>query len=190
LARRFRQVLDVLKSLGYVADWSLTSKGERLTGVYNESDLLVVEALEAGILEGLDPAELGAVVSTLVYEARGPEPSEFERMPTPESERSWRALHKLWLDIRRREDEHGIDLTREPDPGFAERAYAWTAGEPLADVLDPEDAPGDFVRSVKQLVDLLRQLAEVAPDDALAKTVRQAIESLHRGVVAHSSLDV
>ena len=40
-------------------------------------------------------------------------------------------------------------------------------GEPLAEVLDDEElAGGDFVRHVKQCIDLLRQLADVAPESA------------------------
>lgn len=35
LSRRFERVLSVLEALGYVDDWTLTSKGETLTRVYN-----------------------------------------------------------------------------------------------------------------------------------------------------------
>ena len=49
LARRFDQVLEVLEHLGYVKDWALTDKGETLTRVYNESDLLVVESIERAV---------------------------------------------------------------------------------------------------------------------------------------------
>jgi hypothetical protein len=51
-----------------------------------------------------------------------------------------------------------------------------------------DDAPGDFVRSVKQLVDLLRQLGEIVPPGALADHIEEAIGGLHRGIVAYSSL--
>ncbi|HEU4481013.1 MAG TPA: DEAD/DEAH box helicase, partial [Actinomycetota bacterium] len=51
LARRFDQVLSVLEKLDYVVDWTLTPKGETLTGIYNESDLLVVETVESGMLD-------------------------------------------------------------------------------------------------------------------------------------------
>jgi ATP-dependent RNA helicase HelY len=47
--------------------------------------------------------------------------------------------------------------------------------------------PGDFVRNVKQLVDLLRQVATVADSSRTARTARQVAEELVRGVVAVSS---
>jgi len=59
----------------------------------------------------------------------------------------------------------------------------------------PEDAPanvrmlsgGDFVRNIKQLVDLLRQIAAVEAGSRLGATAGAAAESLVRGVVAVSS---
>ena len=46
---------------------------------------------------------------------------------------------------------------------------------------------GDFVRTIKQLIDLLRQLAIVAPVAATRRSAEKAAEALFRGVVAASS---
>jgi ATP-dependent RNA helicase HelY len=83
-----------------------------------------------------------------------------------------------------------LDLTREPDPGFAEKAHMWASGKPLENILDETDAPGDFVRSTKQLIDLLRQLQEIAPTPELSDKIATTLEELNRGVVAYSSLEV
>jgi ATP-dependent RNA helicase HelY len=191
LARRFEQVLSVLEEMGYVSSWTLTPKGEVLTGIYNESDLLVVEALERELLTELDAAELAAVCSTLVYETRGPETGDFvPQLPTPASKQAWRRLLKLWRSIHDEEESRGLGLTREPDPGFADRAYRWASGAPLERVISEDDPPGDFVRNVKQLVDLLRQLEEVGAGTPITLKVREAIAGLHRGVVAYSSLEI
>jgi ATP-dependent RNA helicase HelY len=188
LARRFETVLSVLETLRYVEDWQLTEKGLTLSRVYNESDLLVIEALEAGLFAQLDAAELAAICSTLVYETRGPEIPYVAPLPTPATRQAWRELLKLWRRIRREEEAVGLDLTREPDPGFAEVAYRWASGEALDEVLGPDDAPGDFVRSTKQLVDLLRQLEEIAPTESLATTIREGVDGVHRSIVAYSSV--
>lgn len=47
---------------------------------------------------------------------------------------------------------------------------------------------GDFVRNIKQLIDLVRQLAVVAPDPATRRTAEEAADALFRGVVAASSV--
>ena len=190
LARRFDQVLGVLEQLEYVQEWSLTRKGETLTRVYNESDLLVVESIERGVFAELKPAEIAAVCSTLIYETRGPETGVVHDMPTPAAAEVWRQLMRLWRNIRREEESRGLDLTREPDPGFARKAFRWASGSPLEKVLDEDDAPGDFVRTIKQLVDLLRQLEEIAPNQELADKVHETIRSLDRGVIAYSSVEI
>jgi ATP-dependent RNA helicase HelY len=48
-------------------------------------------------------------------------------------------------------------------------------------------APGDFVRTCKQLLDLLRQIAEVAPPPT-ADVVRAAAGAVNRGVVAYTGV--
>lgn len=47
---------------------------------------------------------------------------------------------------------------------------------------------GDFVRNVKQVVDLLRQLAVVSDRAETANSARAAAERLGRGIVAASSV--
>lgn len=190
LARRFDQVLSVLESMDYVSDWSLTRKGETLTSIYNESDLLVVEVLERGLLDGLDAPEIASICSTLVFETRGPEGPPPPDLPTEGCLQVWRQLMRLYRQIRAEEEGRRLDLTREPDPGFARKAYLWSKGEALEQVLEEEDAPGDFVRNIKQLVDLLRQIEGITEPGDLGDRIREAIDGLHRGVVAYTSLEL
>lgn len=190
LARRFDQVLSVLETLDYVEDWSITRKGELLTGIYSEADLLVVEALEQGLLDDLTPAEIAAICSGFVYQTRGPEGPPPPDLPTEGCRRTWRKVMELWRKIKAEEEGRRLDLTREPDPGFAQRAFAWASGVPLEEILETDDEPGDFVRSCKQLIDLLRQLEEVIPPGSLFDNVQEAQGSLNRGIVAYSSLEV
>jgi ATP-dependent RNA helicase HelY len=49
---------------------SVAPAGQSLARVYSESDLLAVESVRRGLWDDLSPAELAAVVSTLVYSAR------------------------------------------------------------------------------------------------------------------------
>ncbi len=61
-------------------------------------------------------------------------------------------------------------------------------GDDLADILEDEEMTGgDFVRNVKQVIDLLRQLAEVAPEADTAAAAHAAADRCRRGVVAASS---
>jgi ATP-dependent RNA helicase HelY len=182
LVRTFDRVLEVLGSLGYVDGFALTGKGETLRRV---------EALHRGVWRGLDPAELAACVSSLVYETRGSDgpPAEDRVAPTAAVDAALDALTKLQEEVHAHEQSGGLSLTRELDPGFAELAHRWASGDPLEDVLATEDiTPGDFVRVTKQLIDLLRQVALVAEDAEVQTTARAAVDACQRGVVAYSSL--
>jgi ATP-dependent RNA helicase HelY len=99
------------------------------------------------------------------------------------------ALAGLQAEVHAHEEADGLELTRPLDAGFADLAYRWAMGEPLEEVLAEEEVtPGDFVRVTKQLIDLLRQVALVASDAAVAATARAAVDACQRGVVAYSGL--
>jgi ATP-dependent RNA helicase HelY len=188
LARRFDRVLRLMEAWGYLDGWALTERGQVLARTYHESDLLVAEAMMAGLLDGLAPAELAALVSTFTYEHRGPGVPPPPWFPSRRVRARWTELERLADDLRADEEAAGLPQTRSPDPGFAALAHAWAAGEPLGDVLSDEElSGGDFVRNVKTLIDLVRQVGDVAPDPETARSARQAAEGLHRGVVSVSS---
>ncbi len=96
---------------------------------------------------------------------------------------------RLWAELDALEREHRLDFLREPDLGFAWAAYRWAEGDDLDSVLGATDlAAGDFVRWMKQLLDLAGQVADAAGDTPLRKTAREVVARLRRGVVAYSSL--
>jgi ATP-dependent RNA helicase HelY len=188
LARLFDRVLRVLESWGYVSGWALTPAGDRLARLYHESDLLIAECLERGLLDGLAPAELAGIASVFSFEARR-QPESVPGLPSGPIRSRWPEIERVARDLNAAEDAAGLPLTRRPDTGFVTVAHRWAAGDDLARVLDDEEiSGGDFVRNVKQLIDLLRQLGERAADPATAAAARAAAESLFRGVVAASTV--
>jgi ATP-dependent RNA helicase HelY len=101
-----------------------------------------------------------------------------------------RKIEQIWRELSHNEDDAGLPETRAPDPGFAFLLHDWVAGEELADVLADEEevTGGDFVRNVKQCIDLLRQIAAIAPDPGTAAGAAAAADACLRGVVAASSV--
>jgi len=105
---------------------------------------------------------------------------------------------RTWSELDELEKDNDLSFLREPDLGFAWAAYRWARGATLESVLaeSPDLTPGDFVRAVKQLIDLLDQIASAAPTLApdpgaprsLSATARAAIDAMRRGVVAYSAV--
>jgi ATP-dependent RNA helicase HelY len=189
IARTFQRVCAVLEQLGYLAGDTVTADGRRLANLYTELDLLAAECLRRDLWDGLDPAGLAACVSALTFEARRAEDAAPPRLPGGPVRGVLAAMVSVWGDLATVEKEHRLAFLREPDLGFAWAAHAWARGKPLESVLGPDLTPGDFVRAVKQLIDLLGQIAVAAGRDSpLAGTARQAAAALRRGVVAYSSV--
>jgi len=189
IARTFDRVCAVLQQQGYLDGEQVTDAGRQLARVYSEADLLVVECLRSGLWDDLGPAELAAVVSALVHETRradevGPP------VPAGAVQGALREMSQVWGRLAEVEAEQRLSFLREPDSGFAWAAWRWASGARLEQVLDDtqEMTAGDFVRSCKQLVDLLGQVADVAAlsGSPVHRTARQAVDAVRRGVVAYS----
>jgi ATP-dependent RNA helicase HelY len=188
VARDFDRVLRVLENWGYVDGWSLTDAGKILARTFHECDLLIVECLRQGLLDDLDPAALAGLVSVFVYEHRSPEPPPTAWFPSPTVRKRWQRIAEISYELEEIEEEAGLSVHRPPDATFVAVAFAWAAGEGFAEVVEAEElSGGDFVRTMKQLIDVLRQLALVAPQRATRTSAEQAADQLFRGVVAASS---
>ena len=179
-------VVSVLATLGYlrVADdgWALTGLGASLRRIHREQSLLIAETLR----NGLTTSELAATASTLVYEHRSPTAAAEPAHPTRNTEQAVAAIGDIRARLVETERRHGVSRT-PPDPqhrsaGFFNHAYAWAAGGSLQQSKGSTMPPGDFIRNVRDVADLLRQIADTA-DTPLARTARAAAAVVNRGVV-------
>ncbi len=179
--RELEATLDLLDDWGYVDGWALTSEGQKLRTIYSQLDLLLCESARRGLFDGLDPAQLAAFTSLFVYESRSDE--EPSAWPDPAVATRGEQALDLWSALEERERQAKLTVTPMPDPGFAGFAYGWAQGLSLEDLFaDNQLAAGDFVRTARQLLDLLRQVRDTYP--GLAGVARQALITIDRGVVS------
>ncbi len=204
LARQFDSVLAVLRSRGHVEDWTLMSSGRRLASTYHETDLLVVESLEEGFFDGLSVPELASLASVFGFEdrsrgSRTPAAKGRSRssgtantgvvFPTSELRRRYKAVERLHRNLAREERHAGLPETKAPDPGFMNVAYQWAMGVDLGPVLaESEATPGDFVRTIKQVMDLITQIAVQAPVPLTQRAAQKAVDALFRDLVTVSQV--
>lgn len=185
LVEQFDRVLQMLESWGYLEGWALTERGERLVGIYHESDLAIAEAIEQEIFADLDAASVAGLASAFVFAARNSN-SEIEPwFPSADALRRSQHLEDIVSDVIRDEVRLGIPMTKPIDTSFFGLAHAWSLGTGLDVLLSEEEITGgDFVRTIKQLIDLLEQLADCGGPSCGA--AREAATSLRHGVVAVS----
>ena len=204
LARTFDRIVGLLSERGYIessgADTGprVTADGRLLARIYSESDLLVAECLRSGVWKGLQPAELAAVLSAMVFESRGsdgPTPVHAIDMPTPAVRRTLAETRRLSDTLRADEQRHRLTSSRQPDEGFVPAIHRWATTGNLAAALEVSDVAGngsplpagDFVRWCRQVLDLLDQVRNAAPESSLRSTAKRAIDDIRRGVVAVDS---
>jgi ATP-dependent RNA helicase HelY len=209
LSRQLSQRVAVLEELGYVDGWALTPAGHRLAHIYHESDLLVAEALASDLLVGAEPAVVAGVLSSVVFEPRrarrvalgGHRAPHRGKRREPLADRlgdkrlaelGWRcaAVVEAAERIRLVEEHHLVTRTRQPSAGLATSVTSWARGASFATALGVaardigELAPGDFVRTIKSVADLVQQVAHAAADPDTSRSAREAVDLLLRGVVA------
>lgn len=208
LATTFDRIVALLTERGFIDTHDLgdgqgnqqqvTGDGRLLARIYSESDLLVAECLRCGAWKELQPPELAAVISAMVYESRGgdgPTPIHVIDMPTARVRRALAETRRLSARLRADEERHRITPSREPDEGFVPAVYRWATTGDLAAALAASDvsgsgasmSAGDFVRWCRQVLDLLDQVRIAGPDQALRSAAKRAIGDIRRGVVAVDS---
>jgi ATP-dependent RNA helicase HelY len=183
IAKTFDQICRVLDHLQYIEGEKPTAQGKILTKIYAESDLLLTESIRRGLLDELNATELLSVVSCMIFESRSVE-NLAPKMPSQKVQSTITEIVSLWAALEEIESNFGVKTQREPDAGFCFISYKWASGNSLNSVLKGTDmSVGDFVRSTKQLIDLLNQIAGAS--DRLRPVCKEAVKRIDRGVVAY-----
>ena len=159
LARTFGRVCAVLEQLDYIEGDEVTAAGRRLAALYAELDLLAAECLRRGTWSGLEPADLAACVSALTFESRRSDDAGPVRLPHGRPREVLAGMTSLWEELSAVEDGQHLSFLRQPNLSFAWTVHAWARGTSLEKLIGPDLTAGDFVRAMKQLIDLLGQLA-------------------------------
>ncbi|MFM2154328.1 MAG: hypothetical protein RL382_229 [Actinomycetota bacterium] len=188
IAKTFDQICQVLDHLQYIDGEKPTVQGKILTKIYAESDLLLTEAIRRGLLDDLNATELLSVVSCIIFESRSQE-NLAPKLPSQKVTSTLTEIISLWAQLEAIENDFGVKTQREPDAGFCFISYKWASGNSLNSVLKGSDmSVGDFVRSTKQLVDLLNQIAGAS--EKLRPVCKDAVKRIDRGVVAYLMGDI
>ena len=186
IAKRFDRIKLILDKFSYINNDEIAQSGKMLAKIYGETDLLIAESIQAGVFNQLSPADLVAVISSCIYESRN---EEAAKVPRGEVQNALAIISKIYGKIHEAESDLNLEPMRAPDFGFCWASHKWASGHSLTSILKGSDLTvGDFVRSMKQIIDLLRQLRAAAPD--LQVVIDQALAKIDRGVIAYAGATV
>mgnify|MGYP001207376747 CR=1 FL=1 len=184
LGRALIAIEEVMEIFGCAESWVLSPRGEILQSIFHEMDLLAALCIDDGLLEDVSAAELAGLASVLTYEHRSrldPPPPWF---PNQSAKKKCDKILAYSQQIRSEEAKRGLPETRMPDPTIFGQVHGWASGHELDEVLDEDTPAGDFVRNIRQVIDLLGQIADSTPSRSLKKKAIEAGRLLDRGLVS------
>ena len=186
IAKRFDRIKVILDKFGYIDNDVITKSGKLLAKIYGETDLLISESIQAGVFNTLAPADLVSVISACIYESRN---DEAAKVPRGDVQLALAIVSKIYAKIHDAESDMNLEPMRAPDFGFCWASHKWASGHSLTSILKGSELTvGDFVRAMKQIIDLLRQLRSAAPE--LQAIIDQSLKQIDRGVIAYAGAAV
>jgi ATP-dependent RNA helicase HelY len=190
----FLRITMILQHFGYLKAGELSPEGRLVATLRHDNELLVARVVFSGVLDGLTPAELAALLSCLSEESR-----------EGEVRYSWGLLNQHW-DLQKRLQRvgrlaqelhevqriHQVTLPVSVQVGYLAASYRWASGEEDWAGLVREaygGHEGDLIRAFRRSIDLCRQLAESPEvEAALQEKLWHTVSTLDRGIVFESAL--
>src|SRR5574337_559224 len=191
---QFLRVVGILQQFGYIEDGRLGAEGRLIASLRHDNELLVTRVVFSGLLKGLSPEELAALLSCLVEEPRRTEQPAARLFLRDQAHlrRRVKILEDLSQEVDRVQRSYQVELPVSMHTTYLAATHRWVAGE--ADWLALVEQSfggheGDLIRAFRRLIDLCRQLEESPelPAD-LTRTLSRAIAMLDRGIVLESAL--
>ena len=196
----FLQRKAVLLKLGYVdKNETVCVKGRVACEVNTCESLIVTEMVFEGLLNDLEPEEIAAVLSALVFQDKKTDEEFDAEMP----ERLINCCEKMKtvaINLGQLQKDQGLEL----DPGeycdgalkfgLVHVVYEWALGVPFMNICELTDVPeGNIVRTITRLDELCREVrncARVVGNPTLYRKLEAASTAIKRDIVFASSLYV
>ncbi|PZS00968.1 MAG: DNA helicase [Candidatus Chloroheliales bacterium] len=190
LERTLQGIVRVLDRFDYLDRGQPSSKALRLANIFDRNALIITEAVVAGWLDALSPADLAEFFSWFAFD-RDVEFNNRYYIPS-HLVALRRRLDELEREVFKAERENGLLISSGYNPYFWGAARDWCRGASLGQLMrNMEQSEGDLVMTMNKTLDLLRQLREMLATverstglaDPLQGKLREAEKLIRRGVV-------
>lgn len=186
----FIALRTVLERAGFIRGRQLLPRGIALANLRTQNELLAAETLASGLLEGLEPAQLCAVVCMMIAEPpRGRmawHPLKFSRELVGINDEMYELATHL-AKIERKVSDTVADL--QPSimlaTEYAGLVQHWAAGFEWAHIVETSGIDeGQLVRQIRHVIDMLNQIKDVPGNSpSFKERLNAAIASVDRDIV-------
>mmetsp|Transcript_20332 Transcript_20332/g.30856 ORF Transcript_20332/g.30856 Transcript_20332/m.30856 type:complete len:1480 (+) Transcript_20332:113-4552(+) len=195
----FLQRKSLLKTLNYVDENDTVKVKGRVACECNTcEELIVTEMVFEGVLNELEPAEIVATLSALVFQEKSDNELDSE-LPARLRE-ACESMKKIALNLGQLQNDHGLII--EPTDycnnslkfGLVHVVYEWALGVPFSTICQLTLVQeGSIVRTIVRLDELCREVrncARVVGNPVLYRKMEDASVAIKRDIVFASSLYV
>jgi antiviral helicase SKI2 len=195
----FLQRKALLQTLGYVDENdTVCLKGRVACEVNTCEGLIVTEMVFGGLLSELEPTEIVAALSALIFQEKTDE--EFDTELPERLVASCNGMKAIAIDLGQQQKDHGLHV----DPleycamslkmGLVHVVYEWACGVPFSSICELTDVQeGSIVRCITRFDELCREVrncARVVGNPTLYRKMEMASAAIKRDIVFASSLYV
>ncbi|ETN66955.1 antiviral helicase SKI2 [Anopheles darlingi] len=183
--------LEVLQDLKYIDDMHQVAMKGRVACEMGQNELMITELVMRNILTDLQPAEIAALLSSLVFQAK----TDVSPKLTETLEKAVTQFREVENDIRSVERQHGVmEVVKKEELNFGlvEVVYEWACNKPFAEIMTLTDIKeGIIVRCIQQLNETLcnvKDAARIIGDPVLHSKMEEASNAIKRDIVFAASL--
>ena len=196
----FLQRKSVLQNLGYIdSSEAVCVKGRVACEVNSCEELIATEMVFEGLLNNLQPEEIAAVLSSLVFQGKSGD-DEFDAELPETLVSCCKQMKTIARNLGQLQKLQGLNVDPEDycettmNFGLVHVVYEWALGVPFKSICELTDVEeGSIVRCITRLDELCREVrncARVVGNPTLYKKLESASTAIKRDIVFAASLYV
>ncbi|KAG9509280.1 Helicase SKI2W, partial [Fragariocoptes setiger] len=198
----YKKRLCVLRELDYINVENVPELKAKVACLMSVHELVITEMLTENLLTDCTPAEIAALLSAFVYQAKKVDDEitdDFLKAPKTKLERKCKAIVDIATKIGEVQVKHGLDqpvgdFVEQLNFGLVDVVQCWAEGVSFSEILrKTEEQEGIIVRCIQRLDEVLRAVKAACklvgyPD--ICERIEVANQSINRDIVFAASLYV
>ncbi|KAK4884408.1 hypothetical protein RN001_000679 [Aquatica leii] len=194
----YEKRINVLKELNYINSLNRVELKGKVACEMGMNELLITELVLRNVFTDLQPAEVAALLSALVFQGKSKkrEDANLEENLTENLIKGKRIIESVYKEIHELERHFRIEELNESsrDLNFelVEVVYEWANQKPFATLMNLTDVQeGIIVRCIQQLNETIcdvRDVARLTGDPKLYNKMEEASAAIKRDIVFSASL--
>ena len=189
--QKFMSHYGLLKELGFLDETDKPTPSGLLTAqIRAENEVYIAQIILNGLLNGLNPPQLAAVVCSIVNDST--RDNQFSRLRiSPEAHQTLGEIQLLAKHLYKLQNRYRLETQMIMNPVASGLVEAWAQGASWSHLLHSSNIDeGDLVRIIRRTADVLRQLARLdGVPSMLNDTATLALKELYRDPIREETIE-